>query len=118
MPRTLLLVDDDPNIRETAVDILEDAGYEVSTSGSSGEALAILAGQPVDLVITDMSLPDHSGEVLAREIRQRYPRIRILILSGQQDLNTTALAAVSDAVLLKPIDPPLLLAIIKKSLDQ
>lgn len=118
MSATLLLVDDDPNIRDTAVDILEDAGYGVMAAGTAQDALAVLAGTPVDLLITDLNLPDQSGTTLAREVRSKYPKIKIIMLSGQQDLDPSELQGLAEHVLLKPLGPQELLGIIKKLLDQ
>lgn len=99
------------------MDILEDAGFVIYTAGSGAEALEKLSQSPVSLVISDLHLPDRSGEELARDIRAAYPAIKILIMSGQQDLESRPLKDLASAILTKPVAPQELVRIIKQTLD-
>jgi two-component system cell cycle sensor histidine kinase/response regulator CckA len=81
---TILLVEDDDAVRSISRRILELQGYSVIEAGNGVEALRLcgLAATPVDLVLTDMVMPEMNGKELARQLRERYPEIRLLFMSG------------------------------------
>lgn len=86
----LLLVEDEPAVREGLVIFLEMAGYEVTAFASAEEALdASLAHTPASLV-SDLSLPGMSGFVLAQRMIERYPSLRVTLMSGYMDDSTHA----------------------------
>jgi DNA-binding response OmpR family regulator len=68
MDHTILVVDDEVDIRELVVYILEDAGFTVLEARTGAEALGILASQHIDLLILDIMLPDMRGWDIAREL--------------------------------------------------
>jgi PAS domain S-box-containing protein len=81
---TILLVEDQPEIRELAAEMLARTGYRVLTAGSGLEALSVChrhAG-PIQLLLTDVSLVGMNGRELASKIRERRPDIRVLFMSG------------------------------------
>jgi CheY-like chemotaxis protein len=79
----ILVVEDDPLIREIAVTGLEDAGYEAIAAGCGGEALRLLqAGIAVDALLTDVRMPEVSGWVVARAYRERFPDLPVLYVTG------------------------------------
>lgn len=80
---TVLLVDDEDAVRESAGHMLIDLGYTVSPVSSAVEALELIEGGfAPDLLVTDHVMPVMTGTELARAVRQRFPDIRILIVSG------------------------------------
>jgi PAS domain S-box-containing protein len=81
---SVLVVDDDDEVRETAVRLLQRLGYTVQAAADGPSALAILEGErDVDLVFTDTTMPGGlSGHGLAREIMERFPGLRVLRTSG------------------------------------
>ena len=81
---TILIVDDRPDVAETAKMILSDFGYEIMVAHGSDEALAILDREtPIHLLFTDLIMPGGmDGVMLAREARDRQPKIRILLNTG------------------------------------
>lgn len=81
-PRTVLIVDDERAVRELVASALSRAGYQVRTACSAEEALDLEAHHPVDLLVTDVMLPNISGSELAQRIRQRSPHTRVLFMSG------------------------------------
>ena len=86
----LLLVEDEPAVREGLVIFLEMAGYEVTAFASAEEALdASLPHTPASLV-SDLSLPGMSGFVLAQRMIERYPSLRVTLMSGYMDDSTHA----------------------------
>ncbi len=79
---TILVVDDEVAMRELACEMLEAKGYHVLMVGSAKQALSIMEKQPVDLVITDIIMPDVDGYELASKIEKKYPQTKIQIVSG------------------------------------
>lgn len=81
---TLLLVEDEAGIRGLVAKSLERQGYEVLQAGSPGGALALCAelAAPPDALITDLMVPGMSGGELARKMREQWPRMRVLFISG------------------------------------
>jgi signal transduction histidine kinase/CheY-like chemotaxis protein len=79
----LLLVDDDAIVRATMADQMADEGYAVLTAADGAEALLLLdAGEAVDLMITDYSMPGIDGLALIKEAQQRRPALAAILLTG------------------------------------
>lgn len=90
VPRALsvhvLVVDDDAMVRAVVAGHLEDRGYDVARASDGLDALARLdAGERVDLLVTDFSMPGMNGLVLIQEARQRLPGLPVLLLTGYAD---------------------------------
>jgi two-component system cell cycle sensor histidine kinase/response regulator CckA len=84
---TILLVEDDDGVRRVAARILEEQGYDVITASRPSEALA-LAGDcavPLDLLFTDVVMPEMSGPKLALALQERQPDLRVVFSSGYTD---------------------------------
>jgi CheY-like chemotaxis protein len=79
----VLLVEDEEEVRELLIDVLNSHGLRVTPVASAEEALAVQSQHPFDLLLTDVGLPGASGPDLAREVRQRSPRLPVLFISGQ-----------------------------------
>jgi CheY-like chemotaxis protein len=80
---TVLVVDDDPLVLESAASMLEDLGYAVVGALSGRQTLEILqAGAKVDLIITDQAMPGMTGLQLASEVRRLWPSLPILLGTG------------------------------------
>jgi two-component system, cell cycle sensor histidine kinase and response regulator CckA len=81
---TLLLVEDEEGVRELVRKILEAKGYTVISSRLPREALQLADSQqkPVDLLITDVIMPQLNGDELARQITTKYPGVKVLFISG------------------------------------
>jgi CheY-like chemotaxis protein len=99
---TVLLVEDDPLIRATAADMLRQAGHGVIEVDSTEAALVALETAAIDVLVTDIHLPGHSGLELAERAAQLRPGVRIVIASG----DTSAIVAppVGAILLPKPYD--------------
>ncbi|ESR26969.1 Multi-sensor hybrid histidine kinase [Lutibaculum baratangense AMV1] len=80
----VLLVEDDVLIRMATADMLADLGHEVVEAGSAAEALATLERQPIDVLLTDIGLPDRSGLELAREACGQSRDLRVVFASGHE----------------------------------
>jgi len=110
--QTILVVDDEPNLRHTLSLILQRAGFQVTMAANGKETMENLRAGAYDLVFLDLKLPDTSGLVLLPEIRRLYPDMPVLILTAHATLES-AMEAVRQGArdyLLKPIDPPHILA--------
>ena len=81
---TVLVVEDEHAVRKGAARILVDAGYEVLQASGGAHARDILEqhGRPIDLLLTDVVMPDITGPRLAAELRKGHPRLRVLYMSG------------------------------------
>ena len=82
--RTVLVIEDEDGVRELAARILSDRTHRVLVARSGDEALSELDREPgtVDLVVTDVIVPDIGTDQLAHEVRNRYPQVPILYMSG------------------------------------
>jgi len=82
-PARVLLVDDEELVRKLVAEQLQDAGYDVLAAPNGIEALTLLAaGESVDAVITDLSMPGMDGLAVIRAVRKRYPGLPALLLTG------------------------------------
>ena len=79
----LLMVDDEPSVRDTLAQQMAEEGFAVLTAGSGAEALARLDdGEAVDLVVADLSMPGMDGLALVQEIQRRHPGLPAILLTG------------------------------------
>jgi CheY-like chemotaxis protein len=86
-PARILVVDDDALIAMSTVDMLEDLGHVVLEANSGKHALELLASDgPVDLMMTDYSMPGMSGAELAEIVQRTYPKMQILLATGYAEL--------------------------------
>lgn len=105
----ILLADDDPVFREVTVLMLEAQGYEVVPVDDGQQALDALAGDPFDLAIIDIYMPNRDGLEVIIELRQTHPELRMVAVSstalyGRADQLRTARAFGAHAALAKPLD--------------
>lgn len=84
---TILLVEDDPGVRTLAATALEQLGYTVVAAADGSEALHLAATlqAPIDLVLTDLTMPNLRGPELVQRLREHFPHIRVLYMSGYTD---------------------------------
>lgn len=85
---TLLFVDDEANILSSLRRLFRPHGYRILTAEGGEAALALLATESVDLVVSDMRMPGMSGAALLAEIRQRWPDITRILLTGYADMQS------------------------------
>ncbi|MHB1847116.1 MAG: response regulator [Deltaproteobacteria bacterium] len=106
--KSLLIVDDEENVRRALARALRDEGCDIRFAGSGVEALELLAVAPSDMVLSDHLMPRMTGLELMHEVRQRYPDTMRMILTGYADLEM-AISAINDGeiyrFLTKPWDP-------------
>jgi CheY-like chemotaxis protein len=104
-PLRVLLVEDDPIIRMTTADLLEDLGHSVSDAANASEAFALLDQRHFDVMVTDVALPGATGDELAARAVGQHPGLRIVFASGYETLPNGGRKELARAVLLrKPYD--------------
>jgi two-component system cell cycle sensor histidine kinase/response regulator CckA len=81
---TVLVVEDEDNLRELLVQSLEDAGYRIGAAAGADDALKLVAllDARVDVLVTDVIMPGDSGPTLARRLMQQYPGLGVILISG------------------------------------
>jgi PAS domain S-box-containing protein len=119
---TVLLAEDEEALRRLAHEVLESAGYTVLTASSGEEALRVAGSRPatIDVLLTDLIMPDMTGRELAAGLRVAEPRLRVVYMSGYTDeaaVQSGDLAAGS-RFLQKPFSADQLLRTLRQALDQ
>lgn len=114
----ILLVDDDPNLRRLLSMRLLSAGHNVETVASGQEALASLASQRADIVITDLRMDEMDGIQLLEEIHRQWPSLPVLVITAHGTIPDAVSATQRGAVdfLAKPVDKNDLLAHVDRAL--
>lgn len=116
--RTILLVEDEPFVREATRTILEHAGFEVLPAEDTRDAMKVYEERSdgIDLVMTDMVLPGGTGQQLGQELRQRSPELVVLVTSGYSDQNEMEVPETRTYFLAKPYSKRTLVEKIEKIL--
>jgi CheY-like chemotaxis protein len=120
---TILVVEDEPVLRDMAQLILQGCGYRVLEAGSGVEALQVWQRNPgrIDLVLTDMVMPQGmSGMELARKLVAAQPKLKVIIASGYtvDDLDTEFLREGGALFLAKPYTQATLAKAVRDCLDK
>ncbi|MFL7868108.1 MAG: response regulator transcription factor [Anaerolineales bacterium] len=114
MARTILLVDDDALMRRSLAFHLEQAGYQVHTSASAEDALALVDRMPPDLVLLDIGLPEMDGLDALREMKADHNLPVIFLTARRRELDEIlGLELGADDYITKPFDVDVVLAHIK-----
>lgn len=115
---TILIVDDEPGVREVLEEYLAGQGYTAIGAESAAAARDAAARQPVDLVLVDIHMPGEDGLSLARHLRERYAKIAIIMLTSASTIvdRIVGLEMGADDYVPKPFDPRELAARVKSVL--
>ena len=116
----VLIVDDDPSIRQTTEAIVKSAGMRPTAVASGEEALRVLKDQPIDILLLDVQMPGMSGMQVLKELRERHPDVGVIMLSVLKDLAVVVESMKLGALdyITKDFSPPELAARLQKTLDQ
>jgi two-component system, chemotaxis family, chemotaxis protein CheY len=118
--RTILVVEDSALLLQMVSTVIRAKGFEVIEAGDAREALEIMDGRPIDLVITDLIMPGLDGIELTKLIRslEAYKSVPVLMLTTQSGagLATEARVAGINAWVIKPFRPADLVAMIRRML--
>ncbi|MCX5734617.1 MAG: GAF domain-containing protein [candidate division NC10 bacterium] len=115
-PRRVLIIDDDPMVRQTVVSLLRAAGHSVVEADGGAAGLVRLAETPVDCVLTDLGMPEMTGWDVARAVRALHPNLPIVLLTGwgEQSAGEADHQGLVDRVLGKPVRLEELLRVIRE----
>ncbi len=102
---TLMIVDDEENVRRALARALRGEGYDIRFAGSGREALDLLAQAPADMVISDHMMPVMTGQELMRRIRQEHPDTMRIMLTGYADLEM-AISAINEGEIYRFLTKP------------
>jgi DNA-binding NtrC family response regulator len=117
---TILVVDDEKNIRRTLRMVLEPEGYTVSEAESAEEALKLLEGEPVDLGVFDIRLPGMDGLALLSRARELWRDLPVIVISGHADTSDVVDAVKRGAAdfFSKPVDRERVLVSVRNALSR
>jgi len=115
---SILIVDDEPDVREVLEEYFTTHGYAATGAASASAARAVAARQPVDLALVDIHMPGEDGLSLSRHLRERYPGIAVVMLTSAGEVvdRVVGLEMGADDYVSKPFDPRELLARVKSVL--
>lgn len=117
----ILVIDDEPVVRDLFRTVLELDGHDVEEAADSASGLAAYAREPADLVIVDLVMPRESGVITIRKLRRQYPDVRVLPLTGllTQLWNADELSRLlnSDRMLTKPVTPDEIVGAVRRALQ-
>ena len=102
----LLLVDDEPSIRESLATVLLSSGYDVSTATGGFDALLCLKGVVPEVIISDLNMPHMSGFEFLSIVRRRFPQISVVAMSGAYTVGAVPSGVIADAFYAKGQEQP------------
>ncbi len=114
----ILLVDDNAVVRDMLVDLVGSLGYMADAASGGAEALALFDRNRYDIVLTDLLMPGMSGWEVLAGVRQRDPRMPVVIITGTPAVGDPRAAQPGVTVLKKPVDVKALDETIKQKLSQ
>ena len=117
---SILIVEDDANIRETLSALLQQEGYSTDTAKDGREAIEKTRAKFFNLALLDIKLPDMEGTKLLTAIHEDLPKMVKIIITGYPSLENAieALNHGADAYIIKPAKPEKLLALIEEKLEE
>lgn len=117
----ILVIDDEELVRMTVRQTLERRGHEVAEAVNGRAVLELQRTRPVELVITDLLMPEKEGIETIRDLKREYPDVKIIAMSGGGPVGNTSYLAMSqrfgaDSTLIKPFGPQELLSTVERLL--
>lgn len=119
LPPVVLFVDDEPSILSALRRLVRPVGYRALLASSGAEGLALLASEPVDVVVSDMRMPEMDGAAFLEKVHAGHPDVGRILLTGYADIQTTVAAVNLGQIqryIAKPWDDRELLAAIEDSI--
>jgi len=116
----ILAVDDEPIVLQCCQRILEDQGHAVRLVGSADEAIAAMKLDPFEILLVDIKMPVRDGIDLVREIKEKWPKTSILVMTGYATSETVRRSRIvgADEFIAKPFTPDELLEILRPIISQ
>jgi CheY-like chemotaxis protein len=107
--QTILVVDDDPSVRDVIGRVLTEEGFAVQCAANGTDALGIATRHGIDLALLDLNMPVPNGWDTLERLTALNPQLAVIIITGRSNQLFTSLAAGVGALLEKPLDFPILL---------
>ena len=116
----ILVVDDEDIVRTSCSRALVPEGYEVTPAKNGLEGLKLISENKFDLVLTDLKMPDMDGIEVLRRIKEGWPEIEVIIITGYQTVDTAVKSIKLGAFdyIEKPFTPDALVAAVSKALNR
>ena len=117
--KRVLVIDDDPHVRLLVQSLLEAEGFDVRTAADGREGLELQEGEPADVVVTDIFMPNQDGMETIHELRSKFPDTSIVVVSGggsaTSNIDYLHIARLLGAThtLQKPVQPDLLVDVVR-----
>lgn len=122
MPKCILIVDDSQTVRQVLQLALADAGYEVIEAEDGFDALRKISGAQVDMLITDLNMPNMDGLELIKKVREdsqhRFTPIVMLTTESSEEKKKAGREAGASGWIVKPFKPEQLLKVVKMVLGE
>ncbi len=117
-PATILIIEDHTSVRTLLARVLEDVGYEVYEAANGRQGLEQFQVQPMDLVITDLEMPEMNGLELILELTRAFLNVKVIAMSGRtvDELQKARLLGARQTFV-KPLDLPTLLHAVQDELQ-
>ncbi len=118
-PTRVLVIDDNPDIRKTIQWLLEDEGFVVAVAENGREGLGLQRREPADIVVTDIFMPEQDGIETIWQLREEFPHVPIIVISGggaagKTDYSVVARELGARKTLRKPFNPQELIDIVRQ----
>ncbi len=119
MSEQILVVEDERSAADYLKTVLVDLGYDVRVTGNGIEALIALEANAYDLVVSDLRMPQMDGFELLSHVKQRWPRLPVIVLTGESEVSGIVEAVQLGATnyLMKPATPPLIESAVRRALS-
>ncbi|RMD94430.1 MAG: sigma-54-dependent Fis family transcriptional regulator [Calditrichaeota bacterium] len=118
--KSILIVDDEASVRQSLEKTISKAGYVAHTAATSEEALKVLDKHPVDIVLTDLKMPETDGITLLKKIKKKYSEIEVIVLTGYGTIETAVEAMKEGAYdfITKPFKKAVILNTIERAAER
>jgi two-component system response regulator PilR (NtrC family) len=117
--KSILIVDDEESIRESLEKVLSKAGYVTANARSGNEALSYISSQAVDIVLTDLKMPDGDGLTLLKHLKKKFVDIEVILLTGYGTIETAVEAIKEGAYdfITKPPKKAVILSTVERAIE-
>ena len=119
-PKSILVVDDEVSVRTSLEKVLSKEGYITKTAGSGNDAIKILSESTVDIVLSDLKMPDGDGLELLRAVKEKTPNTVVILLTGYGTVETAVEAMKEGAYdfITKPFKKAVILSTIERAIER
>lgn len=116
----ILVIDDEEIVRRSCSRTLSPLGYDVSLTQSSLDGLKMIDNEEFDLVLTDIKMPDMDGIEVLKQVREKFPEMKVIIMTGYQTVENAVKSVQLGAFdyIEKPFSPDELISSVSKALGR